>query len=234
MQPPPLSQQQSSIALLMSGKPSHNATTTITLKRKRAPIWPCTTRSVLEQGINILIETGTVEELSPPDEWRIHPSTEARGSGFHHERRVRGINDSDQWFVLKIRQHSQDPSRTTARTGFEGGQVSNLNSDLAQLLRSLARSGGRPRAVNPTSINTTGEGAETRNVRTKPSPTSKGKQADNKGEGNAYTSGSPPSSTNRAEEEAASATTTHRSGTPCATQPGTGLPTLHRTPPHVT
>jgi hypothetical protein len=47
---------------------------------------------------------------------------------------VWGVNDFDQWIVLKIRQHSQDPTRTAARAGFDGGQVSNLNSNLAQLL----------------------------------------------------------------------------------------------------
>jgi hypothetical protein len=116
----------------MSGKPTDNAAKTISLKRKRAPVWPFTTRSVLEQAVATLVERGNVRELSPLDEWRIHPSTEARGSGFQHERRVWGINDVDQWIILKIRQHSQDPTRTAARTGFEGGQVSNLNSDLAQ------------------------------------------------------------------------------------------------------
>ena len=116
----------------MSGKPTDNAAKTISLKRKRAPVWPFTTRSVLEQAVATLVERGNVQELSPPDEWRIHPSTEARGSGFQHERRVWGINDVDQWIILKIKQHSQDPTRTAARTGFEGGQVSNLNSDLAQ------------------------------------------------------------------------------------------------------
>jgi hypothetical protein len=66
----------------MSGKPFDNATTTISLKRKRALVSPFTTRLVLEHAIATLVERGTVQELSPPDEWRIHPSTEAKGSGF--------------------------------------------------------------------------------------------------------------------------------------------------------
>jgi hypothetical protein len=61
----------------MSGKPTDNAAKTILLKRKRAPVWPFTTRSVLEQAVATLVERGNVQELSPPDEWRIHPSTEA-------------------------------------------------------------------------------------------------------------------------------------------------------------
>jgi hypothetical protein len=69
-----------------------------------------------------------------PDEWRIHPSTEARGSGFQHERRVWGINDQEQWIILKVRHHAQDPARTAAGAGFEGGQVSLLNTGLSQLL----------------------------------------------------------------------------------------------------
>jgi hypothetical protein len=66
----------------MSGKPIDNAATMISLKRKRAPVWPFSTRSVLEQAIAIMVERGTIQELSPPEGWRIHPSTEARGSGF--------------------------------------------------------------------------------------------------------------------------------------------------------
>ena len=73
----------------------------------------------------------------------IHPSTEARGSGFQHERRVRGIDDMNDWIAVKFRQHAQDPSRTTTRSGFEGNEVASLNTDLAKLLRSVVR-GGRP------------------------------------------------------------------------------------------
>ena len=155
----------------MSGEPIDNATTTISLKRKRAPVWTFTTRPVLEQAAATLAERGTVRELSPPDEWRIHPSTEARGSGFRHERRVWGINDVDQWIVLNIRQHSQDPIRTTARTGFEGSQVSKLNSDLAQLLRSLVRGGGRTNVVISVATGKADGNAETRNLCHKPTRT---------------------------------------------------------------
>ena len=100
----------------MSNKSPINATKTITLKRKRAPLWPFTTRPILEQALATLIDRGTVQELSPLDEWRVHPSAEARGSGFQHERRVWGTNDLDQWIILKIRQHAQDPSRTPIMT----------------------------------------------------------------------------------------------------------------------
>jgi len=50
----------------MHGKPIINASTTITLKRKRSPVWPFSTRPVLEQALAILIDKGTVQELSPP------------------------------------------------------------------------------------------------------------------------------------------------------------------------
>jgi hypothetical protein len=133
----------------MSNKPCANAATKIPLKRKRAPVWPFATRPILEQALTALIEFGTVRELTPPGEWRIHPSTEARGSGFQHERIVWGINDQDQWITIKIRQHAQDPSRIAGRTGFEGGCVSGLNSHLSELLRYNIRSGGggAPRPV---------------------------------------------------------------------------------------
>jgi hypothetical protein len=47
----------------MSGKPTINVSTTITLKRKRAPVWPFSTRPirpVLEQALATLIDKGTV------------------------------------------------------------------------------------------------------------------------------------------------------------------------------
>jgi len=209
----------------MSGKPIDNATTTISLKRKRAPVWTFTTRPLLEHAIATLTERGTVQELSPlPDEWRIHPSTEARGSGFQHERRVWGIDDIDQWTVLKIRQHSQDPARTAARTGFEGGQVSNLNSDLAQLLRSLVRGGGRPSVAISSATCKAGGCAETRDFCHKPSPADKGTRAFDREKRKGDTDeASPPTSADRAEEEAAAvACNTRHLGSPNSVQPGTG------------
>jgi hypothetical protein len=133
----------------MSNKSSINASKTIKLKRKRALVWSFTTRPILEQAHAILVERGTFEELSPPDEWRIHPSTEARGSGFQHKRRVWGTNDLDQWITLKIRQHAQDPRRTQTRTGFESGQVTALNTDLAQLLRAITQGSRGPAGYDP-------------------------------------------------------------------------------------
>jgi hypothetical protein len=46
-----------------------------------------------EHAVKLLIEDDLVRELSPHDEWRIHPSTEARGKGFQHERRLWVTND---------------------------------------------------------------------------------------------------------------------------------------------
>ena len=129
----------------MSPKPYPNAAPKIAIKRKRAPVWHFATRGVLEQALSDLIDKGVVLELQTPNEWRIHPSREARGSGFQHERLVWGINDYDDWAMVKIRQHAVDPSRITRRTGFERIDVVNLNADLAKLLRSDVRGGGPPR-----------------------------------------------------------------------------------------
>jgi hypothetical protein len=41
-----------------------------------------------EQVIKLLAKDELVRELSPPEEWRIHPSTETKGKGFQHERRL--------------------------------------------------------------------------------------------------------------------------------------------------
>ena len=54
----------------------------IKFKRKRAPVWPFATRDLCEHAVKLLMEDDLVQELSPLDEWRIHPSTEARGKGF--------------------------------------------------------------------------------------------------------------------------------------------------------
>jgi hypothetical protein len=65
----------------------------IKIKRKRAPVWPFATRNLCEQVVKLLIEEDLVRELSPPDDWRIHPSTEARGKGYQHERKLWVTND---------------------------------------------------------------------------------------------------------------------------------------------
>jgi hypothetical protein len=65
----------------------------IKIKRKRAPVWPFATRSLCEQAVKLLIEEELVRELSPPDVLRIHPSTEARGKGYQHERKLWVTND---------------------------------------------------------------------------------------------------------------------------------------------
>jgi hypothetical protein len=79
----------------MPVEPFPNAAPKITIKRKRAPVWPFATRAVLEQTLTGLKDKGIVLELQSPNDWRVHPSTEARGSGFQHERLVWGINDHD-------------------------------------------------------------------------------------------------------------------------------------------
>jgi len=101
-------------------KPFSNIAPKIAIKRKRAPVSPFATRGVLKQALSGFIDKGTILELQTPNEWRIHPSLESRGSGFQHERLVWGDNDHDDWAMVKIRQHASDPSRTTRRTSFEG------------------------------------------------------------------------------------------------------------------
>jgi len=58
----------------------------IKIKRKRAPAWPFAIRNLCEQVIKLLAEEELVTDFSPPEKWRIHPSTEAKGKGFQHER----------------------------------------------------------------------------------------------------------------------------------------------------
>ncbi len=83
------------IALPMSGLPNNNALKTIALKRKRILVWPRASRLAQEDALQKLIARGNVRELTPPDSCCIHPSTEARGLGFQHERRVWSPNDLD-------------------------------------------------------------------------------------------------------------------------------------------
>ena len=113
------------------------------IKRKRAPVWPFAKKIPCEQFIGFLSKVELVKELSPPpEEWRIHPSTEARGNGFHHERRLWIRNDLNTLHIAKIRQHAQDPAKSAGRSGFEGGFVSQVNSTFAKLLRCNIRGGG--------------------------------------------------------------------------------------------
>ena len=49
-------------------------------------MWPVATWSVCEQVVKLLVEDDLVIELS-------HPSTEARGKDFQHERRLWVRND---------------------------------------------------------------------------------------------------------------------------------------------
>jgi len=85
----------------MSKLPIDNAS--IKIKRKRAPVWPFASRDLCEQVVKLLMEDDLVRELSPPDEWRIHPSIEARGKGFQHERRLWVTNDLNAWHIAKLR-----------------------------------------------------------------------------------------------------------------------------------
>ena len=75
----------------MSKQPVENVS--IKIKRKRAPVWPFATRSLCEHVVKLLIEEDLVRELSPPGDLRIHPSTEARGKGYQHERKLWVTND---------------------------------------------------------------------------------------------------------------------------------------------
>jgi hypothetical protein len=70
----------------MSKQPIDNAS--IKIKRKIAHVWPYATRNLYEHAIKRLAEEELVREIPPPEEWRIHPSTDAKGNGFQHERRL--------------------------------------------------------------------------------------------------------------------------------------------------
>jgi hypothetical protein len=105
-------------------------------------VWPFATRDLCEKVVKLLAKDAFVRELSPPEERRIHPSTEARGKGFQHERRLWVKNDLNAWHIAKLRQHAQDPSKSGGRSWFEGGFVSRVNSAFAELLRRAIRDGG--------------------------------------------------------------------------------------------
>ena len=114
--------------------------TTTSLKRKRAPVWPLATRAQCEEVVlTSLTAEGILQELNPPDTWRINLGT-TKGK-VQHERLVCALNDQGQWTSAKIRQHAQDPERTAGAIGFEGGYFSTLNSSFAKLLRSTIRGG---------------------------------------------------------------------------------------------
>ncbi len=124
----------------MSKQPQDNvSTSTSSLKRKRAPVWPSTTKAQCEEVLSSLSADGILQEFSPPDSWRINPGT-TKGK-VQHERLVRAINDQGIWSTTKIRQHAQDPSRSAGATGFEGSNFSTLNSSFSKLLRSTIRGG---------------------------------------------------------------------------------------------
>jgi len=108
------------------------------LKRKRAPVWPSATRARCEEALLSLASEGLIQELSPPDEFRIHPSTVTKDKN-HHERFVLVKNDKDGWTNTKIRQHAHDLVLQFGRSGFEGGTVSILNSSFTKLLRYVIR-----------------------------------------------------------------------------------------------
>ena len=115
----------------------------IKIKRKRAPVCPFATISMCEKVVKLLAKEEFVRELSSPKEWRINPSTESRGKGFHYERRLWVKNDVNACHIAKLRQHAQDPSKSARRSGFEGGFVSKVNSAFAELLRRAIWDGGR-------------------------------------------------------------------------------------------
>ncbi len=76
----------------MSKVPTNHAS--LKIKRKRAHVWPFATRSMCEKVIGLLSKAAElVRELSSPEEWKIHPTTEVKGKGFHHERRLWVRND---------------------------------------------------------------------------------------------------------------------------------------------
>jgi hypothetical protein len=55
-----------------------------------------------------LSREGLIQELNPPDEWRILPSTANKDKN-HHERFVLAKNNHDRWTRTKIRQHAHNP-----------------------------------------------------------------------------------------------------------------------------
>ncbi len=76
----------------MSKKPHDNVdTVAASLKMKRAPMWPFATRARCEEVLSSLTAEGTLQEFSPPDQWRINPGT-TKGK-VQHERLVRALND---------------------------------------------------------------------------------------------------------------------------------------------
>jgi hypothetical protein len=142
----------------MSGQlEADNAPKKIAIKRKRAPVWPLATRPVLESATTTLVERGIIREMHVTDQasrWRIHPSTESRGKGFQHERKVLRCDASGQWTQVKLRQHCQDPTSSADRTGFEGGDIAWLNIELVQTLKNAARGGGGRPGHGPVSTTT--------------------------------------------------------------------------------
>jgi len=90
-----------------------------------------------EYGIKLLAEEELVGELSPPEEWRIHPSTEARDNGFQHKRRLLVKNELNAWHIVKIRQHAQDPTKLVGRSVTNLPQIIGECSSLVEAVCSV-------------------------------------------------------------------------------------------------
>jgi len=169
-------------------------------------VWPFATKSLCERVVKLLAKDEFARELSPPpEEWRIQPSTEPRGKGFQHERRLWVKNDLNAWHVAKLRQHAQDPSKSAGRSGFEGGFVSRVNSAFIELLRRAIKDGeGRtptgegtskagahggpedlsqqgPTQESPDVSRVAGEGSKGRSASIFPSPKPRGGSSDTPG-----------------------------------------------------
>jgi len=113
------------------------------LKERERQSNPLQQKNLCEQVIKLLAEEELVRELFPPEEWRIHTSTEARDKGFQHERRLWVKNDLNALRIAKICQHAQDPTKSAGRSSFEEGFVSHVNSVFAELIQRTNRGGGR-------------------------------------------------------------------------------------------
>ena len=77
----------------MSKQPQGNVNPiNLALKRKKAPVWPSASRAQCEEALLSLAGEGLIQELNPPDVWRIHPSTITKDKN-QHERFVLAKND---------------------------------------------------------------------------------------------------------------------------------------------
>ena len=78
------------------------------IKRMKALVWPFATRTMCEEVGMLLSKDELVRELFPPEEWRIHSSTDTRGKRSQHERKLWVKNDLNSWMA-----HRQDLSART-------------------------------------------------------------------------------------------------------------------------